>query len=159
MIACKWVWQYQCGMQLCYWHNKTILLLSMYVCVLVRETVLLCSMLCIIELALAHAHEAHAEKLYFSFSYFDFNSSVSRWVYNRSHVTVSVFNGWPEVLSVFGHAIPRKSTQVVILEYGYFDVGQIIHQISTYTITCSFMAAISGLIIGTIYQKSCRYKG
>jgi hypothetical protein len=36
----------------------------MCVCVLVRETVLLCSMLCIIELALAHAHEAHAEKLY-----------------------------------------------------------------------------------------------
>ena len=46
---------YQCDMQLCYWHNKTILLLSMRACL--RDRVIIFHvMLCIIELVLAHAH-------------------------------------------------------------------------------------------------------
>ena len=87
------------------------------------ETVWLCSMLCIIELVLASrtsTTKRTPKKYIFSFSSFSISiqCSVSRWVYDRSHVS-SCWLTWCSIVFL-GHVFHEKSVQVVILEIWIF---------------------------------------
>ena len=102
-------------MQLCYWHNKTILLLSMrireiIVSVFACETVWLCSMLCIIELVLASRTSTtkRTPKNYiFLFLHFRFQFNPQFHVEcKRDRMWVRV--DWPDVPSYFWACILRK---------------------------------------------------
>ena len=128
-------------------------------CVCVRDSVIMFHVMYHwVSISLTHIHnEAHAEeKIYFSFSSFSISiqCSVSRWVYNRSHVS-SCWLTWCSIVFL-GHVFHEKSVQVVILEIWIFWHWSDDPSYFCVHVYLLIYSRTQGLIIGTsVSWKEC----
>ena len=140
-------------MQLCYWHNKPILLLSMCVCVCLRDRIILFHvMLCIIELVLAGAEKAHAEKIIFLFLF-------SIWVFQFHIERITdrmLFCGrWstiPYFVYSFNEMYPSGNFSKCVYSWHWF-IQSISLSLCLYSHICGRPWA---LIIGTLFRNGHR---